>query len=160
MLLPLPGPHTRDVSLRVGFKQHTYGWHRGLAKNIPVQDLETEEHFKTHSVPHEATWDLLSWIMGTDLDSILTLKLSDHWGPRPEATGTQLHAMNKVANTPYEMEFTIISKCLICKAYRITLFTIQRKAERNKFKLKTTTTKEKNKSAYMTSLYSSMILTI
>lgn len=64
--------------------------------------------------------------MGTDLDSILTLKLSDH---RPEATGTQLHALNKVANSPYEMEFTIISKCLICKAYRITLFTIQRKAE-------------------------------
>lgn len=59
--------------------------------------------------------------MGTDLNNILTLTLRDH---KPEGIRALLHVLAKVANSQYKTEFTIRSKCFICKAYKITLLII------------------------------------
>lgn len=49
----------------------------------------------------------------------------EHSNPhKPEGIRAQLHALAKAANSQYKTEFTIRSKCFICKAYKITLFII------------------------------------
>lgn len=53
--------------------------------------------FKTRHVPYQTTSDLLSWLMGTDLNGIIILKVENH---RPGATRTQLSALGRGCKLP------------------------------------------------------------